>query len=54
MEQMKMFLTRIGFGSKAVVTRGRHADRPAARQQSGLSHVVNVLRPVEGRRLHLL
>ena len=29
-EQMKMFLTRIGFGSKAVVTGRHHADRPAS------------------------
>ena len=28
-EQMKMFLTRLGFGSKAVVTGRHHADRPA-------------------------
>ena len=27
-EQMKMFLTRIGFGTKAVDHRRRHADRP--------------------------
>jgi phosphate starvation-inducible protein PhoH and related proteins len=47
-EQMKMFLTRIGFGSKAVVTGDvTQTDLPAGRQ-SGLSHVVNVLRPVEG------
>ena len=30
-EQMKMFLTRLGFGSKAVITGRRHADRPADR-----------------------
>ena len=29
-EQMKMFLTRLGFGSKAVITGRRHADRSAA------------------------
>ncbi|HXY75555.1 MAG TPA: PhoH family protein [Steroidobacteraceae bacterium] len=47
-EQMKMFLTRIGFGSKAVVTGDiTQTDLPAGRQ-SGLSHVVEVLRPVEG------
>ena len=28
-EQMKMFLTRLGFDSKAVDHRRRHADRPA-------------------------
>jgi phosphate starvation-inducible protein PhoH and related proteins len=47
-EQMKMFLTRIGFGSKAVVTGDvTQTDLPAGRQ-SGLSHVVDVLRAVEG------
>ncbi|GAC1660933.1 MAG: PhoH family protein [Steroidobacteraceae bacterium] len=47
-EQMKMFLTRIGFGSRAVVTGDiTQTDLPAGRQ-SGLSHVVQVLRAVEG------
>ena len=47
-EQMKMFLTRIGFGSKAVVTGDvPQTDLPAGRQ-SGLSHVVEVLRAVPG------
>ncbi|HXR91228.1 MAG TPA: PhoH family protein [Steroidobacteraceae bacterium] len=47
-EQMKMFLTRIGFGSKAVVTGDvTQTDLPAGKQ-SGLSHVINVLRGVEG------
>jgi phosphate starvation-inducible protein PhoH and related proteins len=47
-EQMKMFLTRIGFGSKAVVTGDvTQTDLPAGKQ-SGLSHVVDVLRAFEG------
>ena len=47
-EQMKMFLTRIGFGSKAVVTGDvTQTDLPAGKQ-SGLSHVIDVLRAVEG------
>jgi phosphate starvation-inducible PhoH-like protein len=47
-EQMKMFLTRIGFGSKAVVTGDvTQTDLPAGKQ-SGLRHVVDVLRAVEG------
>jgi phosphate starvation-inducible protein PhoH and related proteins len=47
-EQMKMFLTRIGFGSKAVVTGDiTQTDLPAGRP-SGLSQVVSVLRDVEG------
>ena len=47
-EQMKMFLTRIGFGSRAVVTGDvTQTDLPAGRL-SGLRHVVDVLRGVEG------
>ncbi|HYM28753.1 MAG TPA: PhoH family protein [Steroidobacteraceae bacterium] len=47
-EQMKMFLTRIGFGSRAVVTGDiTQTDLPAGRR-SGLSHVVELLREVEG------
>jgi len=47
-EQMKMFLTRIGFGSKAVVTGDvTQTDLPAGRM-SGLRHVVDVLRGVNG------
>ena len=47
-EQMKMFLTRIGFGSKAVVTGDiTQTDLPPGRP-SGLSQVVNVLRGVDG------
>lgn len=47
-EQMKMFLTRIGFGSKAVVTGDvTQTDLPAGKQ-SGLSHVIHVLEGVDG------
>jgi len=47
-EQMKMFLTRIGFGSRAVVTGDiTQTDLPPGKQ-SGLSHVIEVLRGVEG------
>jgi phosphate starvation-inducible protein PhoH and related proteins len=47
-EQMKMFLTRIGFGSKAVVTGDvTQTDLPAGKL-SGLRHVVDVLRNVDG------
>ena len=46
-EQMKMFLTRIGFGSRAVVTGDvTQTDLPVGKQ-SGLSHVLNILRGVE-------
>jgi phosphate starvation-inducible protein PhoH and related proteins len=47
-EQMKMFLTRIGFGSVAVVTGDlTQVDLPKG-VQSGLSHALTVLRDVEG------
>jgi phosphate starvation-inducible PhoH-like protein len=47
-EQMKMFLTRIGFGSRAVVTGDvTQTDLPAGKL-SGLKHVINVLRNTEG------
>ena len=47
-EQMKMFLTRIGFGSTAVITGDiTQIDLPPA-QRSGLKHVVEVLRDVNG------
>ncbi|HQU14975.1 MAG: phosphate starvation-inducible protein PhoH [Chromatiales bacterium 21-64-14] len=49
-DQMKMFLTRIGFGSTAVVT-GDVTQVDLPRQQaSGLRHVVDVLKGVEGIR----
>ena len=47
-EQMKMFLTRIGFGSTAVVTGDiTQIDLPRGRR-SGLVHVNDVLREVAG------
>jgi phosphate starvation-inducible PhoH-like protein len=45
---MKMFLTRIGFGSKAVVTGDITQTDLPAHKQSGLAHVVDVLRAVPG------
>ncbi len=47
-EQMKMFLTRIGFGSKAIVTGDvTQVDLPK-HQLSGLKHVQSVLQGVDG------
>ena len=47
-EQMKMFLTRIGFNSKAVVTGDiTQIDLPR-NQKSGLRHAIEVLSGVEG------
>ena len=53
-EQMKMFLTRIGFGSRAVVTGDvTQTDLPAGKM-SGLRHVINILREHRRRRIHVL
>ncbi len=47
-EQMKMFLTRIGFGTRAVVTGDvTQTDLPRGRE-SGLKHASRVLRDVPG------
>ncbi len=47
-EQMKMFLTRLGFGSKAVVTGDiTQIDLPSARM-SGLVEALNIVAAVEG------
>ena len=47
-EQMKMFLTRIGFGAKAVITGDvTQIDLPRGRE-SGLKHAIEVVRKIEG------
>ena len=47
-EQMKMFLTRIGFGSTAVITGDiTQVDLPRG-TKSGLHHVIEVLKDVPG------
>ena len=47
-EQMKMFLTRIGFGSKAIVTGDiTQIDLPSVKE-SGLKHVMRILKNTEG------
>ncbi len=47
-EQMKMFLTRIGFGSKAIVTGDiTQIDLPNAKE-SGLKHVIRILQNTNG------
>ena len=46
-EQMKMFLTRIGFNSKAVITGDvTQVDLPRS-QKSGLKHAMEVLKEVK-------
>ena len=49
-EQMKMFLTRIGFNSKAVVTGDITQIDLARDQRSGLVHAHSVLKDVKGIR----
>ena len=47
-EQMKMFLTRLGFGSKAVITGDvTQIDLPAGRV-SGMIEAMNVVRHIQG------
>jgi predicted ribonuclease YlaK len=53
-EQMKMFLTRIGFGSKRGGHRRRHPDRPAARQKSGLREAAAQGKTLEAHFAHLV
>jgi phosphate starvation-inducible PhoH-like protein len=47
-EQMKMFLTRIGFGSTAVITGDLSQIDLPKHQKSGLRDAIDVLRGVEG------
>ena len=47
-EQMKMFLTRLGFGSTAVITGDMTQIDLPKHQKSGLKDAVDVLRGVEG------
>ena len=52
--QMKMFLTRLGFGSKAVITGDiTQTDLPRG-QVSGLIHALNALKEVPGIGIHYL
>lgn len=47
-EQMKMFLTRIGFGSKAVITGDTTQTDLPQNRISGLAHAIEVLKNIEG------
>jgi phosphate starvation-inducible PhoH-like protein len=51
-EQMKMFLTRIGFGSKAVITGDITQIDLAKHQKSGLVETQMILKEVRGITLH--
>ena len=52
--QMKMFLTRIGFGSKAVITGDLTQKDLAADAQSGLDVALRVLKCMEGTGISML
>jgi phosphate starvation-inducible PhoH-like protein len=53
-EQMKMFLTRLGYGSRAVITGDiTQIDLPKG-QLSGLVHVQKILASIEGIAFHYL
>ncbi len=47
-EQMKMFLTRLGFGSKAIITGDLTQTDLPNKQSSGLFQVVDILKDVKG------
>ena len=47
-EQMKMFLTRMGFGSKAIITGDLTQTDLAEGVRSGLAQAVDILQDVEG------
>jgi phosphate starvation-inducible PhoH-like protein len=47
-EQMKMFLTRIGTGARAVITGDATQIDLPKRKDSGLLHAVEILKEVEG------
>lgn len=47
-EQMKMFLTRIGFGSKAVITGDITQTDLPKRVESGLRHAITLLQRISG------
>ena len=48
MDQMRMFLTRLGYGSRAVVTGDVTQTDLPRRNQSGLAQALQILRGVEG------
>ena len=51
-EQMKMFLTRLGFGSKAVITGDPSQTDLGYGQKSGLSDATKILAGIEDIAIH--
>ena len=52
--QMKMFLTRLGVNSKAVITGDKTQIDLAAREQSGLIEIERILKGIDGIAFHYL
>ncbi len=53
-EQMKMFLTRLGFGSRAVITGDiTQVDLPRG-QQSGLAHALRIIDKIKEIQIYPL
>ncbi|MBU4376210.1 MAG: PhoH family protein [Candidatus Omnitrophica bacterium] len=53
-EQMKMFLTRLGFDSKTVITGDITQSDLPSHKESGLKQVINILKDIEGIRFVFL
>jgi len=53
-EQMKMFLTRLGFDSKTVITGDITQSDLPSNKESGLVHVARILKDIEGIKFALL
>ena len=51
-EQIKMFLTRIGEGSRMIITGDRSQSDIISSKQSGLSHACNILTDIDGIFFH--
>ena len=53
-EQMKMFLTRLGFDSKTVITGDITQSDLPSHKESGLKHVIKVLKDIKGIKFAFL
>ncbi len=54
LEQMKMFLTRLGFDSKTVITGDITQSDLPSNKESGLKHAMNILNKIQGIKFILL
>jgi phosphate starvation-inducible PhoH-like protein len=53
-EQMKMFLTRIGIGARAIITGDTTQIDLPRKTESGLLHAIEILREIEGLNISFL